>query len=130
MNTPDSPDPLDRKIDELFASHPLKPSAGFTERVLTATDEIAAKKSPPRTIHPWLRLALPIAAILTVAFTLAQLLSTKPVASESPTLTAIDFQEIFVLEEGLTGIADLQEDDLSNADFLDALIFFNPETQS
>ena len=130
MNTPDSPDPLDRKIDKLFASQPLKPSADFTERVLAATDELAAKKSPSRTIHPWLRLALPIAALLAVTFTLTQLLSTKPVASESPTLTTIDLQEIFILEEGLTGIADLQEDDLSNADFLDALIFFNSDTQS
>ena len=130
MNTPDSPDSLDRKIDELFASQPLKPSADFTNRVLAATDEFAAKKSPSRTIRPWLRLALPIAALLVAALTLTQLLSTKPVASESSTLITIDLQEIFILEEGLTGIADLQDDDLSNADFLDALIFFNSETQS
>ena len=130
MKTPDSPDSLDRKIDELFASQPLKPSADFTNRVLAATDEFVAKKSPSRTIRPWLRLALPIAALLVAALTLTQLLSTKPVASESSTLTTIDLQEIFMLEEGLTGIADLQDDDLSNADFLDALIFFNSETQS
>ena len=130
MKTPDSLDSLDRKIDELFASQPLKPSADFTNRVLAATDEFVAKKSPSRTIRPWLRLALPIAALLVAALTLTQLLSTKPVASESSTLTTIDLQEIFILEEGLTGIADLQDDDLSNADFLDALIFFNSETQS
>ncbi len=130
MKTPDSLDSLDRKIDELFASQPLKPSADFTNRVLAATDEFVAKKSPSRTIRPWLRLALPIAALLVAALTLTQLLSTKPVASESSTLITIDLQEIFILEEGLTGIADLQDDDLSNADFLDALIFFNSETQS
>lgn len=128
MNTPNQPDPLDRKLDELLASQPLKPSIGFTDRVLAATDKPDIHKSPSRTIHPWLRMALPIAALLAVAFTLAQLISTQPAEAKSAELTTIELQEIFLLEEGLTGLAGFTDEDLSNTDLFDALIFFNSDT--
>lgn len=128
MNTPDSPDLLDETIDELFTSQPLKPSANFTKRVLTATNELATRKNAPKTSRSWLWLALPIAALLVTAFVTAQLISNKSVESDSPTLSTIELQEIFILEEGLTGLVDLQEDDLSSNNLLSTFIFFNSET--
>lgn len=130
MNTTNSPDPLDRRIDKLLADQPLKPSTDFTHRVLAATHELAAEKSTPPTVSFWLRLALPIAALLTAAFVATQLISNNSVESDSSTLSTIELQEIFILEEGLTGLTSLQEGDLNDADLLDTLTFFNSETQS
>ena len=130
MKTKNSPDPLDSKIDELLANQPLQPSAGFTERVLAATEEQATEKSRMCMTSFWMRLALPIAALLVAAFVATQLISNKSVESDSPTLSKIELQEIFILEEGLTGLTSLEEGDLSDTDLLDALIFLNTETQS
>jgi len=126
MNTPDT---LDKTIDALLASQPLKPNADFTERVLTAADEQAAREIPSKTLRvQWLRRALPIAALFIAAFVGLRLISDKPVESNLPMLSTIEVQEIFILEEGLTGLASLQDDDLSSQDLLDTFIFFNSQT--
>lgn len=126
MKTTDSRDPLDRKIDDLLASRPLQPSADFAARVLAAADELPKVKARTSPVGQLLRFALPIAALIAVAFTLAQLMPTKPTAVAVPALSVADAQEIFLLEEGLTGLNKLQEDSYSSTDLLstlDALTF-------
>jgi hypothetical protein len=130
MKTTNSSDPLDCKIDKLFASQLLQPSADFTDRVLAATNGLAAPKKPPHTIHPWLRLALPIAALLVAAFVLTQWISINPAEPTTQTLSMIELQEIFILEEGLGGLTQLQDEDLSDIHLLNALNFLSSETQS
>lgn len=131
MNTPNSQDPLDETIDQLLASQPLKPSAGFAERVLAAIEEPAISKNTPRTNRVWLRLALPIAALLVAIVTIVQLVSDDPSAeADSPTLSTIELQEIFLFEEGLSGLADFPDEDLDSADLLDTFILLNSETRS
>ena len=125
MKTTDSRDPLDRKIDDLLASRPLQPSADFATRVLAAA-ELPAEKRRTGPVGQLLRFALPIAALIAVAFTLAQLMPTKPAPEAASALSAADMQEIFLLEEGLTGLTQLQDDNLSSFDLLstlDALTF-------
>jgi hypothetical protein len=126
MKTTDSRDPLDRTIDDLLASRPLQPSDDFAARVLAAADELPAAKRRTSPVGQLLRFALPIAALIAVAFTLAQFLPTKPTAVAAPALSAADAQEIFLLEEGLTGLTQLLDDTLSSTDLLgtlDALTF-------
>lgn len=126
MKTTDSRDPLDRTIDDLLASRPLQPSDDFAARVLAAADELPAPKRHINPIGQLLRFALPIAALIAVAFTLVQLIPTKPSAVAAPTLSTADAQEIFLLEEGLTGLTQLLDDNLGSTDLLgtlDALTF-------
>jgi hypothetical protein len=128
MKTTDSRDPLDRKIDDLLASRPLTPSDDFAARVLAAADELPAAQPPTRPVGQLLRFALPIAAAIAVAITLTQFMPTKPtaVAVAGPTLNVADVEEIFLLEEGLTGLTQLQDDNFSSTDLLstlDALTF-------
>lgn len=126
MKTTDSRDPLDRKIDDLLASRPLQPSDDFAARVLAAADELPTAKARTSPAGQLLRFALPIAALIAVALTLAQLMPTKPNAVAAPALSIADAQEIFLLEEGLAGLTQLQDDNLSSTDLLstlDALTF-------
>ena len=95
MKTTDSRDPLDRTIDDLLASRLLQPSDDFAARVLAAADQLPAEKRTSL-IGQLLRFALPIAALIAVAFTLAQLMPTKPTAVAAPALSAADAQEIFL----------------------------------
>ena len=130
MNTPYSPDPLDETIDELLASRPLQPSAEFTERVLAETEKLASEKARPGALYSWLRLALPMAALLIAAFVIFQRVSDEPTNSNPTQLSTIELQEIFVLEEGLIGLADLEDEYLDGFDLLDELIFLDSNTQS
>ena len=128
MKTTDSRDPLDRKIDDLLASRPLTPSDDFAARVLAAADELPAAQPRTSPVGQLLRFALPIAAAIAVAITLTQFMPTKPtaVAVATPTLNVADVEEIFLLEEGLTGLTQLQDDNFSSTDLLstlDALTF-------
>lgn len=120
MKTTDSRDPLDRTIDDLLASRLLQPSDDFAARVLAAADQLPAEKrtSP---VGQLLRFALPIAALIAVAFTLAQLMPTKPTAVAAPALSAAEAQEIFLLEEGLTGLSQLQHEQFSSTNLLNTL---------
>ena len=126
MKTTDSRDSLDRKIDDLLASRPLQPSDDFAARVLAAADELPTAETRTNPVGQLLRFALPIAAVIAFALTLAQLMPSKPTAVAAPALSAADAQEIFLLEEGLTGLTQLLDDNLSSTDLLgtlDALTF-------
>ena len=126
MKTTDSRDPLDRTIDDLLASRPLQPSDDFAARVLAAADQLPVEKQRTSPVGQLLRFALPIAALIAVAFTLAQLMPTKPTAVAAPALSAAEAQEIFLLEEGLTGLSQLQDHHFGSTNLLstlDALTF-------
>lgn len=121
MKTTDSRDPLDRTIDDLLASRLLQPSDDFAARVLAAADQLPAEKQRTSPVGQLLRFALPIAALIAVAFTLAQLMPTKPTAVAAPALSAAEAQEIFLLEEGLTGLSQLQHEQFSSTNLLNTL---------
>jgi len=73
-----------------------------------------------------LRFALPLAALIAVAFTLAQFIPSKPSTVPGPVLSAADMQEIFLLEEGLAGLSQLQQGHFGSTHLLstlDALTF-------
>lgn len=130
MKTTDPRDPLDRKIDDLLASRPVAPSDDFAARVLAAADELPTEKARTSPMGQLLRFALPIAALIAVVFTIAQLMPTKPAAVTAPTLSAVDMQEIFLLEEGLAGLTQLQDDNLGSTDLLSTLdaLYFDIES--
>ena len=121
MKTTDPRDPLNRKIDDLLASRPLQPSSDFTQRVLAAADSLPARKARPSHVSRLVRFALPAAAAVAAACLLAQFIATSPAANNTSALSAADIQEIFLLEEGLSGIAQLQDDQLSSNALLNTL---------
>lgn len=129
MKTTDPRDPLDQKIDELFASRPIKPSADFAQRVIAQAEAEAA--TPPqatskRTLAPLLKFALPIAAAVAFALTLSQWNQSSTPVAPAANLTAAEAQEIFLLEEGLDMISTLSNENFNSADLLstlDALTF-------
>jgi hypothetical protein len=122
MKTTDPRDPLDHKIDALLASRPLKADRDFTARVLAATEAAEAQTTTAHFSSKLLRFALPLAAVFALAFSLIQFTSPKPTKPTEPTaLSAADMQEIFLLEEGLTSLALLQDDSLGNGDLLTTL---------
>ena len=139
MKTTDPRDPLDRKIDDLLANHPITPSDDFAARVLaaaTAEQQPASTRKTSPMANKLLRFALPLAAVIAVALTLTPLSQTEPPTAtateatsvtEATTLTTTDMQEIFQLEEGLTALSQLQNDGFDNNDdllnTLDALYF-------
>jgi len=126
MKTTDSRDPLDRTIDDLLASRPLQPSSDFAARVLAAAEALPTAKCRRSPVRLMLGFALPIAALIAVAITLAQLIPSKSAATAATALSIADMQEIFLLEEGLTGLSQLQQDQFSSSNLLstlDALTF-------
>jgi len=137
MKTTDPRDPLDQKIDELFAKRPITPSDDFAARVLTAADELPIKQTRTNPVSQLLRFALPIAALIAIALTLSQFKQEAPteVANHTtPTailevpdnLSTAEMQEIFLLEEAIASLSTLQSDNLSAADLIntfDALYF-------
>ena len=126
MKTTDSRDPLDRTIDDLLTSRPLKPSADFAARVLAAAEALPAAKRRRSPVGRLLRFALPIAALVVLALTLAPLILPQAATEPAPSLSAADMQEIFLLEEGLTGLGQLQDHHFGSTNLLstlDALTF-------
>jgi hypothetical protein len=104
MKTTDPRDPLDRQIDDLLARRPLVPSADFVARTLAAANQIEEQR-----LSRALRVLLPFALPLAAAAALVLLLGNPVVESDShfepfPLETALD-QEIFLLEQGLSGLA-------------------------
>jgi hypothetical protein len=122
MKTTDPRDPLDRKIDDLLASRPLQPSDDFAARVLAAANQLPTEPATRPVTH-LLRFTLPIAALIAVAVTLVQFRPNKPTATAiaATTLDAADMEEIFLLEEGLIGLSQLQDDQLSTNNLLSTL---------
>jgi hypothetical protein len=122
MKTTDPRDPLDRKIDTLLASRPLQPRPDFAMRVLAAADALPAQNKPTSTMGHLLYIALPVAAALAVALTLT-LTDVAPthITAAHPLLTASDLQEIFLLEEGLSPLAKIENEDLGGNNLLNTL---------
>lgn len=126
MKTTDPRDPLDRKIDDLLASRPLQPSPDFSARVLAAAETLPTPQIPQRRASTLLRFALPAAAAIAVIGLVTQFIAPAPASAPAATLSAADIEEIFLLEEGLSGLALVSDDHLSNHDLLstlDALYF-------
>jgi hypothetical protein len=124
MKTTDPRDPLDHKIDDLLARRPLQPGSDFTARVLAAAAELPAPPAPRRRrARTLLRFALPIAAAAAIAVTckLAPFSPGSATSIASPPLSAADIQEIFLLEEGLAGLAQLPDEQLNHHDLLNTL---------
>ena len=125
-------DPLDQPIDNLLASHPVKPSDDFAARVLAATKTEVTEDSSRKTKHPLgmlIKFALPFAAAIAVTISLLLAIS-DPVAptgsTEGTTLSVAEVQEIFLLEESLASLASVSTTEVSSADLLsilDALYF-------
>lgn len=122
MKNSDYHDLLDNKIDSLLANQPLKPSAEFTSRVLAAADELNSKPSVlTRVVKKLSHLALPIAALILVAFTLIRFIPAKTDTGNEPTLTHLQMNEIFLLEEGLAGLVQLSDENFSDIDLIGTL---------
>ena len=130
MKITDSPNSLDGKIDNLLASQPLKPSSDFTARVLAEANKLNKRRRSLNPVKRWLPLGLPIAALIIAAWILTPFISTKPIKPTQPSLTTIELQEIFILEEGLAGLSQLQDEDMVKTDLLDILDSLSRETQS
>jgi hypothetical protein len=148
MKTTDSRDPLDRKIDELLSKQPLKASDDFLARTLAEIDE--PQSAPKSSKRPSIiRFALPAAAAIAVALLLAtqlqqsqpdtptqitgasstqpetqgEPLNEAPGASQSPALelTRTEIEELFLLQEGLSGFAGLETEAPNPGDLLNTL---------
>jgi hypothetical protein len=119
-------DPLDQKIDALFRSRPLQPSEDFAARVLDAAHNAdtvdtagAARRS---TRGKLLAFALPLAAAIVVTLSLLQFNpGAQDLPVESTTITQADAQEIFLLEEGLSGLSLLEGGNFQGGDLLATL---------
>jgi hypothetical protein len=156
MKTTDPRDPLDRKIDDLLTNRPVQASAQFTAHVLAATEredsfQLSQTHAEPR--RHFLKLALPIAAVIAVAFTLAHFSTSSPDTSEAPDQLAIntssanlvvtpaaeteleivsspDIQEILMLTEGLAGLSQVESDIINATDLLNTLNALTFEIES
>lgn len=133
MKTTDPRDPLDQKIDQLLSRQPVQAPSDFLARTLAAA-EAEVHPKPSTRLAPLIRFALPLAA----AFALALLILNKqgPEPSESPlahkglaatddpgndALTNHDLQVLLLLQEGLSGFAQAESEELNGSDLLDTL---------
>ncbi len=156
MKTTDPRDPLDRKIDDLLTNRPVQASAQFTAQVLAATereDSFQLSQTYAKPDGQFLRLALPIAAVIAVAFTLAHFSTSTPNASDAADQLAIntssqnlvvtpvaeteleillspDIQEILMLTEGLAGLSQVEGDIINATDLLNTLNALTFEIES
>jgi hypothetical protein len=123
-------DPLDQKIDKLLASQPVKASDDFAARTLTEA-EAQTQAEKPGGLAPVIRFALPMAAAIALAFAIFNQ-SSRNGTEASPQVTAngtgideelnsYEVQEIFMLQEGLSGFAQVESDELSSDDLFDTL---------
>ncbi|MEM1222766.1 MAG: hypothetical protein AAGH40_08375 [Verrucomicrobiota bacterium] len=124
MKMNDHTDPLDQKIDALLSNQAVQPSIDFTQRVLAATDEISEQERESKRTKPsvFIRFALPMAAALAVLLTFMAIQINKEDLTIAETVENIDadtadFQEIFLLEDGLSILAE-SDTDLSESDSL------------
>lgn len=119
-------DRLDQKIDQLLASQPIQPPADFAARTLArATADAPGGK--PGTLAPLFRFALPLAAALALAFSIFHAFEPKTAPrpshshAASTTLTNFDIQELLILQEGLSGFAQIESDEINSRELLDTL---------
>ncbi|ADE54500.1 hypothetical protein [Coraliomargarita akajimensis] len=145
MKTTDPRDPLDQQIDALFASRPVKPSDDFLQRVCAAAEsESNAEIETASSRNKLLRFALPLAAAIAVAFVVVSLLQQtqirtthdattnnpsepveiKPTDLVATTATALEeseTQDIFLLEEALSGFAQTDTNGINGDELLETL---------
>jgi ferric-dicitrate binding protein FerR (iron transport regulator) len=142
MKTNHQSDPLDRKIDALLASRPLKPSHDFAARVLaradaqTQADADAQSQAQPQAqaenapVHsrapqrPWgkiIAFALPLAAVIALTFSLLHLEPSASEPTQSAELSTAEAQEIFLLQESLAGLATFSSAEFDSRDLLSTL---------
>ncbi|MDG2345565.1 MAG: hypothetical protein P8M62_05890 [Opitutae bacterium] len=156
MKTTDPRDPLDRKIDDLLTNRPVQASAQFTAQVLAVTereDSFQLSQTHAKPDGQFLKFALPIAAVIAVAFTLAHFSTSTPNASDAADQLAInassqnlvvtpaaeteleillspDIQEILMLTEGLAGLSQVEGDIINATDLLNTLNALTFEIES
>jgi hypothetical protein len=125
MKTNHNSDPLDQQIDTLLASRPVKPSEDFADRVLAAAENAIAEDSARKAKRPigtLIKLALPLAAAIAVMFNFLPALTVAPAASaESAALSTAEVQEIFLLEESLASLANIDATGFASTDLLSIL---------
>ena len=129
MKTNHRKDPLDKQIDTLFASCPVKPSEDFSARVLDAAETAVAKDSAgqdKRPLSTLIMFALPLAAAIAVTISLSFLpVHTDsvdlPESIESTTFSTAEVQEIFLLEESLASLTDISATEFGSTDLLSTL---------
>lgn len=147
MKTKDTRDPLDRKIDELLGEHTVRPSDDFIARTLDAAENIT-QEQPQRSRFNIIPFALPIAAIIVFALFISaqiqrdttrlplenQISTNTPQPSPAPLVEEItynpEFQEILLLQEGLSGLAAITDDTWPEDDLLENLdaLYFDLES--
>ena len=114
-------DSIDRKIDALLESHPLRTNEEFTARVLEAAEQNLAveTKRPVKTI---VLTVLPIAAAIVLAINLVlPNLGDKLETPELQSLSIAETEEIFFLEESLRALLITEEPSFSGQDLLATL---------
>ncbi|MBL6919963.1 MAG: hypothetical protein ISR41_05620 [Puniceicoccaceae bacterium] len=129
MKTNHNSDPLDQQIDALLASRPVKPNEDFTARVLAASETAKAEDSTRKAKRPLgtlIKLALPLAAAIAVTISISLWpVHTDSVATaasaESAALSTAEVQEIFLLEESLASLANIDASGFGSADLLSIL---------
>ena len=121
MKTTDPHDSLDKAIDMLLASRPIRPTTNLTERVVASAHSIPAPERKPITLGRVVGLGLPVAAA--IAFACTQFLW-LPQISEEPreaTLSPAEAEEIFLWEEALSVIHPFHVDNVQTRELLSTL---------
>lgn len=130
MKMNDPTDPIDKKIDTLLSNQAVKPSNDFTQRVLAATEAMDEQERAPEHAKSMpsilLRFALPIAAAIVITLTLVTIQTGKEdltivETAENTEIDTTGFQEIFLLEDGLSILAESDTDLLEGDSLLDIL---------
>ncbi|MFO8027868.1 MAG: hypothetical protein R6U56_09415 [Opitutales bacterium] len=127
MSTNKYPDSLDKKIDSLLASQPLRPSPDFARSVVVAAKAVSqenrtgsdspqdqsvgpvAARSPSKLVHFALRFAFPAAAAIALSLWVINDPADAPVAEAQEALSVSELEEVFLLEEPLLGLEGLLE---------------------
>ena len=114
-------DSIDHKIDALLESHPLRTNEEFTERVLKAAEQNLAVETK-RYIKTIVLAALPIAAAIMLAFNLLlPNTSDKIETPELQSLSIVEPEEIFFLEESLRALSITEDPSFAGQDLLATL---------
>ena len=114
-------DSIDHKIDALLESHPLRTNEEFTERVLKAAEQNLAVETK-RSIKTIVLAALPIAAAIMLAFNLLlPNTSDKIETPELQSLSIVEPEEIFFLEESLRALSIKEDPSFAGQDLLATL---------
>lgn len=122
MKTTDSRDSLDKGIDALLASRPVRPTADFAERVLAAAEASRPAPAPEPTMwQGTVRVILAAAAAIACAFVLFQWLSQSSNRPQGSALSTAEVQEIFLWDEALSALHSFQPDNIQADQLLSAL---------